>query len=133
MVNMNSWKFFQILMTYSQVMTRQSLQLCSAKIDSCPEEQLWHKNVYVHALASRFGHALFWCYYLEKPTSAHKFFCFFWLCIIYMMKINHKIPVNWLASVNIELQENFFWCMYGLLTSTIIKEAIWVWKKVCFK
>ena len=57
-------------------------------------------------------------------------FLVFWLCIIFMMKINHKIPVNWLASVNIELQENFFWCMYGLLTSTIIEEAIWVWKSL---
>ena len=68
------------------------------------------KFIFVHTFASHFSHTwknisqnqpYFDHNYLEKPTSAHKSFWFFWLSII--MQINHKIHVNKLASLNIEL------------------------------
>ena len=54
------------------------------------------------------------CNYVEMPTSAHRFFWFFWLFITQIMQINHKIYVDRLASLNIELQNKFLWRMCGL-------------------
>ena len=96
------------------------------------------KNIYVHLLAPHFSHAQKnknsqnWPYfhrnYFEKATSAHRSFWFFWLSITY-----HKIHVNWLASLNIELQNNFFSRMCGHQNPPSWKKPSKFEKKFYFK
>ena len=91
------------------------------------------KNINVHMLASHFSHAcknknswnwpFFDCNYLEKPTSAHSSFCFFWLCVTL---------IDRLTSLNIDLQNNFFLIYLWSPKSVIMGEAIQVWIFFCF-